>query len=102
MARFSPVLSLSEFRARFPEFGNGTNGASDALVQSKLDAADALVHPETWGDLARHGAYQKAAHLVALSPYGADMRLSSDNGQTIYGVEFDRMLSTVPRGGVVL
>lgn len=101
MARFSPVLTVAEFRVRFPEFGNGTTGASDALIQSKLDDADSIVHPDTWGDRARQAAYYKAAHLVALSPYGADMRLSGADLQTTYGTQYDSLLRMVVRGAAL-
>lgn len=101
MARLNPAATLAEFRIRFPEFGDGTRGASDTLVERMLVTADNLNDPDTWGDSKYDAVYYKAAHLVALSPYGADMRLKSDNGQTVYGAEYNRLLQTLTRGFVV-
>jgi len=77
------TLSITAFRVRFPEF----DGIADELVQAKLDQAANSINETAWGDLAEDGHGQLAAHLLALSPQGAQAGLRMGGGanqRTIY------------------
>lgn len=81
-------LTLAEFVDRFPEFADAPPG----LVQAKLDEADRRTPPRVWGVApARDAQGYLAAHLLAISPFGRDARLVSDDGATTYGTERARM-----------
>lgn len=84
---FSPALSVSEFRDRFPEFADATDG----LIQKNLEIVANAVDPSVYGDSAHDAAYYLAADHVALSPFGGGARLASANGTTTYKVLFEEL-----------
>jgi hypothetical protein len=92
---FNPPLSLSDFRTRFPEFVDATDG----FVQAKLDETDALVDPVVFGQQAYVAAYYYTADLLALSPFGQNARLTpNDDGKTTYRLQYERMMRSATFG----
>src|SRR5437660_717192 len=85
-------MDLATFRASFPEFV----GTSDATVTAKL--AEAAVCVDARLPLADNRVGYLAAHLISISPFGQQARLSSDKGETTYMVEYTR-LNRVVAGG---
>lgn len=78
--------TLETFRARFKHAPD-----DDVLVQGALDEAAARVVADDWGELTLAGHGYLTAHLLAMDVSGQDARLESDDGQTTYGVLFERL-----------
>lgn len=87
------MLDLAGFRALFPEFKT----APDPLVQSRLDQAALRVDTSVFGTRINEGHGLKAAHLLAISPYGQMARMSSKAGDSTYNVQY-RELVTICAG----
>jgi hypothetical protein len=87
-------VSLSTFRAAFPEFKT----APDALVLEKLGEAAIEIKASVWGDFADKGQKYLAAHLIASSPYGGTARLTKDGQSTTYLLEWNRLKRIVSSG----
>jgi hypothetical protein len=87
-------MDLDTFRTTFPEFGTNERGLTDVMVQRYLDMASAEVDPEVWGGDAAQGVGYLAAHLLVMSPYGAQVRnnVKDINGST-YLTEYKRRQS---------
>ena len=66
------AVTLSDFRARFPEFAL----APDALVNACLADAAGQIDVAVWGGKANMGVKYLAAHLIATNPSGEFARLS--------------------------
>jgi hypothetical protein len=81
------ALNLATFRARFPEFAD----ADDALVQEKLDEAARRTPAGEWTTVENDAHAYLAAHLLALSPFGRDARLSEKDGSSTYGTVRETM-----------
>jgi len=77
------AVTAAELKVRFPEFAD----AGDALINAKLADAQAFLDEGAFGvtDLYERAVYYKAAHLLAISPFGAQLQLISDDGRTTYG-----------------
>ena len=71
-------LDLAGFRASFPEF----SGIGDALVQAGLDAAEAQIDEDVWGDQAETGHGYLAAHEITSRAPGREV---AKDGTTSYG-----------------
>ena len=91
-------MTLSEFRAQFPEFQN----VPDALCNSMLTAALGEINVEIWGTLKDQGQGYLAAHKLALSPYGNAARLVAKDGTTTYGNHYRDLIMTVSEGAMTL
>ena len=91
------ALTLSTFRARHPEY----TGTPDSTVQAALDDALVRTPVEIWGALQDQGQAALAAHLLALTPQGRDMRVGKDKMETLYGKERQRLVRLVSSGGRV-
>lgn len=74
------AVSASMFDNRFPEFA----GRPDDLLTSILAAATARCHSDAWGTGRNEGVLYLSAHLLALSPYGREMRMVNKDGTTAY------------------
>jgi hypothetical protein len=73
--------TYAQFIVSFPEFDQVTQ----AYVQAKIDEADTLLDADAFGaDLHYIAVGYKAAHLLAMSPYGTQLQLVNDNGSTVY------------------
>lgn len=76
------------FDARFPEFA----GRPDALLTSTLETAHARCHSDTWGTGRNDGVLYLTAHLLALSPFGREMRMVNRDGTTAYEATYRTLL----------
>jgi hypothetical protein len=95
--------TASEFKTDFPEFSELT----DAYVNVKLGEAEAMLDEDAFGeadnDLYNVAVGYKAAHLLALSPFGKQLQLTNDDGQSVYSKLFDaEILPLVARRGMIL
>lgn len=75
------ALALATFRTRFPEFAP----AADALVEACLAEALTQTPSDVWGDKADAAQGLLTGHLLALSPFGRNAKLSSEKGESTYG-----------------
>lgn len=92
------AVTAESFKARYPEFEN----ASDDLVEETLARAVQLCPSAVWDDLADQGVEVKAAQLLALSPNARSMKLSSNDGSTVYDKEWETLRRIVSAGGRVI
>ncbi|MCK6585954.1 MAG: DUF4054 domain-containing protein [Polyangiaceae bacterium] len=88
------ALDRATFRARFPEF----NTADDAYVDAKLAEALLQIDASVWGTKADLGQGYLAAHLLAVSPFGQQARLSSKEGETTYHKVWASLRNSVASG----
>jgi hypothetical protein len=79
------AVTLSSFRVAFPEF----EGASDSLVQAKLDEAVLALDARVFGARFDEAVRYRAAHTLALSPFGQNARLVAKDGSTTYGTHLE-------------
>lgn len=87
-------MYLEDFRIRYPQFRT----AGDELVQACLDDAEMRVSEDTFGTRFDQAHGLKAAHLLAISPYGRSQRLASNDGESIYQEQLDKLtLEVAPR-----
>ncbi len=77
------MLTLSQFRTRFPEFV----AITDPTMQAFLDDAEARTDAEVFGTLVDSAHGWLAAHLAAASPQGREARLSKSSDKTLYLIE---------------
>lgn len=77
------MLTLSQFRTRFPEFA----AVTDPTMQAFLDAAELRTDAEVFGALASDAHGWLAAHLAAASPQGREARLTKSSEKTLYLIE---------------
>ncbi len=93
-------MTSTEFVALIPEMVPLLASAEGlALISVSLTQAA----PEVGELFTECGVYDrglalKAAHYIALSPYGINAKLVSDAGKTTYGVQFDALLASVTCG----
>jgi uncharacterized protein YcbX len=86
--------TLASFRARHSEF----TATPDVAVQAALDAAADEIDATVWGASAAEGHGLLAAHKLALSPFGVDMRLGAfgDNkARSVYGDQHEQLAARV-------
>ena len=89
------ALSPAQFRLQFLAFQN----LQDDQIQAYLDAAYLEINPDRWGTLIDQGAGYLAAHLMAVEPWAAGMRLvNAADGSTPYLKEYERKLQLVTVG----
>jgi hypothetical protein len=94
----------AEFIVDFPEFAN----ISQVYIEVKLAEAEAMLDELAFGEAVGNALYNiavgyKAAHLLALSPYGQQLQLTSDDGSSVYMVAFEQnILPLVARRGLLL
>ncbi len=91
------AVTLATFVETFPEFKATADDVSlTPYVQSKLDAAARHVSAAVWGSQYEYAVMLKAAHMLAMSPYGEKMRLNKNSKETVYGVLFAEELRALP------
>lgn len=82
------MITAAEFLVGFPEF----SAAGTPLVEAKLADADATTSVDAFAPAVRDRRVALvAARLLALSPFGRDMKLVSDDGATVYDDTIRRM-----------
>lgn len=88
-------LDLATFADRYPEFAPVV-ADRPTYVQSKLDDAETEIDVTVWGDKAERGHGLLTAHLLAMSPYGANAALRSKDGTTsIYAPTLEELQRSV-------
>lgn len=80
-------MNLATFRVEYPELAT----APDALVNTKLASAARSIDSDLFGDRYDDAHGLLAAHLICLSPYGKNARLSSKEGKTTYGERYEQI-----------
>jgi hypothetical protein len=80
-------MDLADFRLTFPELST----ASDTLVTRFLASASRSIDSDLYGDRYDDAHGYLAAHLLCLSPYGKNARLSSKEGKTTYGERYEEI-----------
>lgn len=88
------AVTVSSFKARFPEFNN----TDSDLVQSALDEALLQVNATVFDSKRDLGIQYLAAHILAVSPFGEPARLSDDSQSTIYYRRFQKLVNQVTVG----
>jgi len=91
----------AEFIVDFPEFDQ----IAQAYIEVKLAEAEAMLDAEAFGAaLYNIGVGYKAAHLLALSPYGQQLQLVNDQtGESVYSTAFTtQILPLCARRGLLL
>lgn len=84
-------MTLDEFRAWHPEF----RSAADSLVQCHLDEATLEVAADVFGAFTDKAIRLKAAHSIAMTPFGRSARLAADDGTTTYLTEYKTLSGAV-------
>lgn len=85
------AADLATFIVEFPEFeemADPTSGAPEVLERALRDAKK-LVGLKAWGDRWQDGVFVKTAELLALTPFGENMRLR--DGTSPYGRMYRQM-----------
>lgn len=90
------TLSLSAFRARFPEF----RSAEDSLVLSHLDQAHRMFDEQLYGRNYLDAVGYMTAEMLSLSPFGTNAR--GEGETSIYKTHLDRLALMIPSSPLVL
>jgi len=88
------AVDRRSFLARFPEF----EPASKSMIEEAIDEATRNVDVDVWRDKTDDGVRWKAAHLLAITPFGQQARLMSKDGSTTYGTHFAQLMRSVTPG----
>jgi hypothetical protein len=89
------MATLSDLVELLPEFTDAVN-SRPAMVQGHLDAAAPEVSAEVWGASYTLAVCLKAAHSLALSPFGTQARLEGTVSETVYSARFENMRKRLP------
>lgn len=85
------MITLSAFRARYPEFDQ----IGDSLVTSALTEAEAQTDAEVFGTNVNAAHATLAAHVLVSNPNGREARLNTSklggDGETVYLAERRRL-----------
>ena len=82
------AVTAASLVVSYPEFDN----APTATIEDAIDRAELQVDAAVLGDQYDAAVLQLACHLLAISQYGMDMRLSQDKQDTVFSIEFDRIM----------
>jgi hypothetical protein len=88
------TVTVASLVSEFPEFARATV----AMIQAKIDEAELRTPERIWGAKVDLGVKYLAAHLLAMSPFGRELKLANDDGRTIYGDERTRLERIVSSG----
>lgn len=87
-------MTTVQFLTQFPEFKT----ADLSLIQAMLDAALLEIDVSIWRTKADQGQAYLAAHKLALSPFGQNVRLVAKDGSTTYYTHYQALRSQVASG----
>lgn len=87
-------MNIATFLQQFPEF----QAADAELVQAMLNAAQLEIDTSVWGPKADQGQGYLAAHKLALSPFGQNVRLVAKDGSTTYEKHYKELRGQVASG----
>lgn len=88
------AIDNASFVAAYPEFDE-INDLAPASITSALTRAQAFCSAAVWGDRYEAGVFVKAAHLLAMTPFGENARIAGSNA-TAYGETFKEMVRALP------
>lgn len=88
------AVERRDFLSRFPEF----EPASKAMIETALDEAERNVDAEVFAGKTDDAIRWKAAHLLAISPFGQQARMISKDGSTTYGKRFVELAKSMTPG----
>ncbi len=88
------AVKRADFLARFPEF----EPAPKAMIEAALDEAERNVDVAIFGSKTDDAVRWKAAHLLAIAPFGQQARLVSKDGSTTYEKRFDKLAKSMTPG----
>ena len=89
------ALTAADFADAFPEFLELFEEAPETITRA-LSAAEKFCDSGIWGDRYEDGVFYKAAHLLAMQPFGENARLSKQDNKTTYGEVFAEMKLALP------
>ena len=100
------VPSSAEFLLRFPEFGE----QSLSVVEGALAEAGRSTPTDPWGTVHTEAVSYLAAHLLATRTMQIGLQVETKSGApageglaaTLYGQEYNRLLSSRPLSGFAL
>ena len=95
------VVDYASFIQAFPEFDQ----VDQTYIETKIAEASALLDEDAYGSDPIHNVavLYMTAHLLAISPYGQQLQLVQDDGQTVYGRFFnERLRFLVAKRGMLL
>ena len=87
-------VTAATFVSKFPEFQE-IHETVPAVVENALDEAKHFVDATTWGSRYQAGVFRKAAHLLCMSAFGENARISGERA-SVHGVVFEEMLRALP------
>ena len=85
------AVDVESFLVGFPEF----RPAEATLITPTIAKATLQVDVSVWGSKADLGIELLTAHLLALSPFGQNARLVSEDGSTTYGKQHMEIVKQV-------
>jgi hypothetical protein len=88
------AVDAATFVASFPEFEE-IYDLRPAVVENALTEATTFCDAVTWGTRYQSGVFRKAAHLLCMSAFGENARISGDK-DSVHGRVFDQMLLSLP------
>ena len=92
------MMTPDAFLVRYPEFRT----ASPALVQAVLDEATGELSVSVYGAKFDTAVGIKAAHLLAISPFGRPLRLVKEDGKTVYEERLAELSGQVAQRMIVI
>lgn len=92
------AVTADSFRESYPEFTN----LGDDVIEAKITDGELRCPSSVWGDFADTGVCLYVAQRLALSPWGRDLKLTNDDGSTVYDRELERLVRVVASGGRVI
>lgn len=87
-------VSVATMKSKHREFAD----LDDSVVQDALDDALSEIDVNVWGDHADRGQRMLAAHILAMSPFGATAGLRAGNGAnqtSIYWSQYEDLRQRV-------
>lgn len=88
------AVTRDSFLEAHPEF----RSAEKPLIDSTIAAAELQVDATVWGGKVDLGVGLLTAHLLAISPFGQNARLTSKDGGSTYLTRFRAMMKQVTPG----
>lgn len=88
------AINSTDFLATYPEFEE-IFAVRPNVITAQLRTAQAFCSERLWGDRYAAGVYCKAAHLIAMTPFGENARLKG-GVSTTYQAVFKEMVSALP------
>lgn len=92
------AVTVESFLSRFPEFRPGGRD----LIAANIADAELRVGITAWGVKRDLAVMYKAAHQLAISPFGQQAELKAKNGGTVYQTLYESLRAETIIGAQVL